>query len=307
MIDLHTHSRCSDGSDAPAVLARRAAEIGLTAVALTDHDTTAGHAEFSDACREVGVTFVAGVEVSLRDAAFARPGLPGEARPLNIHVLAYFVPAAPDRPLQRQLARLREDRATRNRALIALLQSQGFTGLTEADLVKLSGSIDSAGRPHFARLMTERHPELVGPPGPGATQRIFDEWLGSGGRAYIPKTDRSVEEFIADGRGDGVVFAIAHPLLNYGLRTTEEIATRLPGILASLRDRGLQGVEAHYGSWDASTRAQVAAIAEDLGLVATGGSDYHGAYKPDVALGVGRTGDLAVPDTVLEALRARRS
>jgi 3',5'-nucleoside bisphosphate phosphatase len=306
VIDLHTHSRCSDGSDSPTELAARAATIGLSAIALTDHDTTESHEEMAAACAHHGVELVAGVEVSLRDSTVTRRAEDGSVHPINVHVLAYFAPTDPASALQRQLAALRTDREVRNRALVDRLVELGFTRLTLEYVTALADRVDSIGRPHFARAMTELHPEIVGPPDPAATQRIFDEWLGVGGRAYIPKTDRTIEEFVSAGAGDGVVFSIAHPLINYRLGDDDAVARQGPALFASLRDRGVAGVEAYYGSTPARTRDLVVSITRQLNMVATGGSDYHGTYKPDVALGVGRYGDLHVRDDVLVNLKRAR-
>jgi 3',5'-nucleoside bisphosphate phosphatase len=306
VIDLHTHSRYSDGSDSPAELAAKAAAVGITAIALTDHDTTASCEEMADACRHHGIEHVPGVEVSLRDRHFTRVDEHGETRSVNVHVLAYFVPTNPDAPLQREIASLRGDRLARNLELVGLLNRLGFTRLTLPYVTALANSEESIGRPHFARAMTELHPEIVGPPSPDATQRIFDEWLGQGGRAYLPKTERLIEQFVTAGASSGVVFSIAHPLMNYRATGLEEIAKKMPPILASLREQGIKGVEALYGSTEPPARALLAKLARDAGMIPTGGSDYHGTYKADVALGVGRLGDLRVPESVLTELKDAR-
>jgi predicted metal-dependent phosphoesterase TrpH len=307
VIDLHTHSRFSDGSDSPAQLAERAAALGLSAIALTDHDTTASHDEMVTACEHHGVELVAGVEVSLRDLAFTRPLPNGGDEPVNVHVLGYFVPTSPSSSLQRELAELRSDRSRRNIELVALLNELGFERVTIDYVTTLAGSMDSVGRPHFARAMTELHPEIVGEPSGETTAAIFAEWLGQGGRAYLPKTDKSIEQFVRAGAADQVVFSIAHPLVNYasGL-SLDEIARKMPPILSSLRDRGIRGVEAYYGGTTDETRRLMVKITRDLAMIPTGGSDYHGSYKPDVALGTGRYGDLRVPDEVLAELKAAR-
>jgi 3',5'-nucleoside bisphosphate phosphatase len=304
MLDLHTHSTYSDGSDTPGELAARAAASGLRAIALTDHDTTASHDEMKAACARVGVEHVGGVEVSLRDNAFPK-SRDGHVQARNVHVLAYFPPLAPDHPLQRELAELREDREVRNAELVELLQKSGFTRLTLDYLVAMTGRRESIGRPHVARAMAELHPEIVGPLSDEGRQRIFTEWLGAGGRAYIPKSSMPIERFVEAGRGAGTVFAIAHPLVNY-LDELGAIERTIPRVLASLRERGVMGVEAYYGSTDDDTRRLMVKLTRDAGMIPTGGSDYHGTYKEDVALGRGRTGDLAVPDEVLDELKAAR-
>ena len=305
MIDLHTHSTFSDGSDRPAALARRAAEIGLRAIALTDHDTTAGAAEMTRACGAEGVDLVMGVEVSLRDELLVKARPDGTVGPRNVHVLGYFVPTDPEHPLQASLAELRHDRDVRNVALVEALVDRGFTRISLDYLASLAGNVHSVGRPHFARAMFELHPEIVGERTPETWNRVFADWLGTTGRAYVPKASFTIEHFLEAAAGSGVVVSIAHPLDNY-LDEGDDLTRTLRRVFASLRERGVRGVEAYYGSYDAATREAVAALAREADLIPTGGSDYHGSYKSDVALGRGRTGDLAVPDEVLDELRAAR-
>jgi predicted metal-dependent phosphoesterase TrpH len=154
MIDLHTHSTFSDGSDTPSELAAKAHKLGLHAISLTDHDSTRSFTEMDVATTEYGIELVPGVEVSLRDNEF--PMRRGEREvPRNVHVLAYFLPMTPAHPLQQQLASLRHDRDVRNLELVSLLQEKGFERLTLEYLTTISGNVHSIGRPHFARAMFE--------------------------------------------------------------------------------------------------------------------------------------------------------
>jgi hypothetical protein len=305
VIDLHTHSRYSDGSNSPRELALLAREIGLSAIALTDHDTTVGIAEMSEACGEVGVELVPGVEVSLKDLEVVKSRNGEEPKPVSIHLLGYFVPSDPANPFQRLLGELRGDRLERNRRLLDRLRELGFTRITPDELERIAGGVDNIGRPHFARAMVQLHPEIVGPDTDETWQRIFDEWLGVGGRAYIRKSHITIEQFVATGRDAGVVFSIAHPLVNY-VNPGEDPARVMPPIIASLRERGVQCVEAHYGGTNRTTRELMIKLTRDAGMVPTGGSDYHGDFKQGVALGRGRSGDLDVPDSVLVELRQLR-
>ncbi len=279
--------------------------MGLSAIALTDHDSTFGHEEMALACGAEGVDYVVGVEVSLRDNEFpkVRPGAP--PAPRNVHVLAYFVPTDPTHPVQACLAELRHDRDLRNVALVDALVERGFTKLDLAYLTGLAGNVHSIGRPHFARAMFELHPEIVGPRTASSWNQLFTDWLGDGGRAYIPKASMSIESFIESTRNSGVVVSIAHPLVNYLDDAPLSSAERtMPRVLDSLRERGVVGIESYYGSNNESTRALMVSLTRNAGLIPTGGSDYHGSYKQDIELGRGRTGDLHVPDHVLEELRA---
>jgi 3',5'-nucleoside bisphosphate phosphatase len=302
VIDLHTHSSFSDGSDTPEQLAQKAHDLGISAIALTDHDTTLSHPEMAAACERLGLELVNGVEVSLRDDEWPRDG-----KPRNVHVLAYFLPQDPGHPLQRQLANLRHDRERRNQQLVDVLQEKGFTDLTLAFLTHMTGNVDSIGRPHFARAMVDLHPEIVGDPSVETTNRIFTDWLGVGGAAYVSKTSMGIQEFVDAGEGSGTVFSIAHPLINYlDEITPTSIETTMPKVMGSLRERGFKGVEAHYGGTSAGIRALMVKLTRDAGMIPTGGSDYHGTYKPDVELGRGRSGDLHVPNEVLDELKAAR-
>jgi predicted metal-dependent phosphoesterase TrpH len=306
MIDLHTHSTFSDGSDTPSELAERAAALGVSAISLTDHDTTSSYAEMAEAASRLGIELVPGVEVSLRDNEFPMTR-DGRLVARNVHVLAYYLPLDPAHPLQRQLARLRHDRDVRNLELIEKLRRLGFTRLTLEYLTAISGNVHSIGRPHFARAMFELHPELVGERTDERWNRIFIDWLGSSGLAYIPKTSMPIEQFIDAAAGSSTIFSIAHPLVNYvGEGSSAAIESTMPKILASLRERGFRGVEAYYGGTSEQTRALMVKLTRDAGMIPTGGSDYHGHYKEDVALGFGRSGDLRVPDEILEELRAAR-
>lgn len=305
MIDLHTHSRFSDGSESPTTLAREAARIGLRAIALTDHDTTASHDEMARACAEVGVEHVPGIELSLLDEAFPKAHPDGTHGARNIHVLAYYPPLETDSAFQRTLHELREDRDQRNHRLIARLHELGFAELTFDDVLARARSVDSIGRPHFAEALFARYPERLGENTPENWNRLFNEYLGDGGAAYIARTTITLEAAIA-AAGPSTVFSVAHPHLNYLENwTTEAAAARMPAILASLRARGVAGVEAYYGSTPPPMRALMVKLARDAGLIPTGGSDYHGTFK-EVRLGVGLYGDLAVPDEILDELKAAR-
>ena len=305
MIDLHTHSNFSDGSDSPAQLAQRAREVGLRAIALTDHDTTASHDEMAAACAHHGLELVPGVEISLLDTTFPRPLAGGATAPRGVHVLAYYLPLASEHPVQRLLARLREHRHQRNARLVQRLQALGFTRVSLENVTAHAAHDEGVGRPHFAAAMFELHPEIVGARTPESWSRLFRDWLGVSGKAYVAKTDVTIEEFIEVARGSGTVFSVAHPLLNYlPDHSATSILEQVPAILASLRERGVAGVEAYYGGTSAATRALMVKLTRDAGLIPTGGSDYHGLFKQDVSLGVGHSGDLRVPDEVLDEIKA---
>ena len=304
VIDLHTHSTFSDGSETPATLARMAKEVGLAAIALTDHDTTASHDDMQAACDAEGIELIPGTEISLVDHEFPRADRDGTTTGRGVHVLAYFLPLDPNSPMQQVLTRLRTDRLTRNQALVTMLQDLGFERLTFSAVEGLARSADSIGRPHFAEAMFSLHPEIVGERTPESWSNVFVEWLGSGGKAYLPKTELTLEEVVTAAVGSGTVFSMAHPLLNYlGDYTADRIEREMPAIIRSLKDRGFTGIEAYYGGTSKPIRDLMVKLTRDAGMIPTGGSDFHGTFKKDVALGRGHSGDLAVPDHVLEELR----
>jgi predicted metal-dependent phosphoesterase TrpH len=190
---------------------------------------------------------------------------------------------------------------------VALLQEKGFEHLTLDYLTQMTGNVHSIGRPHFARAMFKLHPEIVGERTDASWNRIFIDWLGNTGRAYIPKTSMPIEQFVGAAKGSSTVFSIAHPLVNYvSDDTNATLEATMPRVMASLRERGFKGVEAYYGGTNAPTRSLMVKLTRDAGMIPTGGSDYHGHYKEDVSLGIGRSGDLNVPDEVLLELKAAR-
>ena len=261
----------------------------------------------AEACEHYGVELVPGVEISLLDSTVPRRGDHGEAFPRGIHVLAYFLPLAADHPVQQLLARLRRDRAERNARLARRLRELGFERLSLEAVAARAANSEGVGRPHFAAAMFELHPEIVGERTPESWSRLFVDWLGSTGRAYVPKTTLTLEDALITAKGSGTVFSVAHPLLNYlpGY-SASSIEEQMPAIMASLRERGVAGIEAYYGGTTAVTRSLMVKLARDADLIPTGGSDYHGLFKDDVSLGVGHSGDLRVPDEILEELKSAR-
>src|SRR5437764_10458100 len=277
MIDLHTHSTVSDGSDPPARIPELAAAAGCSAVALTDHDRLDGLAEARARAEALGVELVPGCEVSC------------EWAPGTLHVLVYFVEPG-EGPLQDELARLQTDRTERNRQMVERLSVLGLP-VTLEELAAEAGG-DGAGRPHMASILVRKG--VV-----GSVQEAFDRYLARGRPGYVSKARLSPRTVAEQARGSGGVAVLAHPLsLQLGER-------ELDSTVAELADAGLSGLEALYGRYSPDERAGLADIAHRHGLVATGGSDYHGTYKPDLTVGTGQ-GDLSVPETTVTSLAQRR-
>ena len=277
MIDLHCHSTCSDGSESPEAVVELAAAAGLSAVALTDHDGLAGLADAARRAARLGIEFVSGCEVS---CAF-EPG--------SMHVLCYFIDDVPG-PLQNALAELRVDRASRNDALVERLAELGIP--VNKSEVELEAGSSVIGRPHFAAVLV-RHGVVA------SVEEAFNRYLAKGRPGYVARRDIEVSEVIDKTAGSRGVTVLAHPLsLRLG-------ADELDQLLDELAENGLGGLECEYASYDPPTRDDLRALARRHRLVATGGSDFHGTYKPGLSVGTGR-GDLAVPDEALDALAALR-
>ncbi|MET9107963.1 PHP domain-containing protein [Streptomyces zhihengii] len=250
-IDLHTHSTASDGTDSPAGLVLGAAAAGLDVVALTDHDTTRGHAEAAAAVPE-GLTLVTGAELSCR--------LDG----VGLHMLAYlFDPEEPELLREREL--VRDDRVPRARTMIRRLQELGVP--VEWDQVARIAGDGSVGRPHIAEALVEL----------GVVASVADAftpaWLADGGRAYAEKHELDPFTAVRLVKAAGGVTVLAHPLAVKRGRTVPESA------LAELAACGLDGVEVDHMDHDEAARSRLRTLAGDLGLLTTGSSDYHGSRK----------------------------
>ena len=278
MIDLHTHSTVSDGSDPPSRIPELAAEAGCTAVALTDHDRLDGLAEAARRAAEVGVRLVPGCEISC------------EVSKGTMHLLVYFVEAG-DGPLQDELVRLQEARATRNRKLVRVLADDLGLPVTLEEIEAEAGG-DGVGRPHVAAVLVRKG--VV-----ASVQEAFDVYLAKGKPGYVEKSRLYPADAMRLAKESGGVPVIAHPL-SLGLEPSA-----LETAVKELVDAGLAGVEAIYGRYSPEEREGLADLARRYDLVVTGGSDHHGTYKPDLRVGVGK-GDLDVPDGAVAALEARR-
>jgi predicted metal-dependent phosphoesterase TrpH len=279
MIDLHTHSDLSDGSDPPERIAELAAEAGCSSVALTDHDTLAGIDRARRRADQLGVTVVPGCEVSCRPVGTG-----------GVHVLVYFVEDE-DSPLGAELVRLRRDRSRRNRALAGRLATIGVP-VTYEMAVAEAGSEAGLGRPHFAAAMVRAGVAT-------SVDDAFDRFLANDRPAYVAKGRLTPPEVARLAGRSGGVAVLAHPY-STGLDGTD-----LARLVSDLADAGFGGIEALYGRYSPRQRRQLTNLAVRFDLVATGGSDHHGDMKPDLRVGTGQ-GDLSVPDRVLTQLTSRR-
>ncbi|KUO17066.1 PHP domain-containing protein [Streptomyces dysideae] len=250
-IDLHTHSTASDGTDTPAELVLGAAAAGLDVVALTDHDTTRGHAE-AIAALPAGLTLVTGAELSCR--------IDG----VSMHMLAYlFDPEEPSLLAEREL--VRDDRVPRARGMVGKLQELGVP-VTWEQVARIAGD-GSVGRPHVATALVELG--VVPTVGDAFTQ----DWLADGGRAFVEKHETDPFEAIRLIKGAGGVAVFAHPAAAKRGRTVPE------SVIAEMAAAGLDGIEVDHMDHDPDTRARLRGLAKELGLLTTGSSDYHGSRK----------------------------
>ncbi|MFB7407968.1 PHP domain-containing protein [Streptomyces sp. NPDC056202] len=250
-IDLHTHSTASDGTDSPAELVRNAAAAGLDVVALTDHDTTRGHAE-AIAALPAGLTLVTGAELSCRVDG------------VGLHMLAYlFDPAEPALLAEREL--VRDDRVPRARAVVGKLQELGVP-VTWEQVARIAGD-GSLGRPHIAEALVELG--VV----PDVSGAFTPEWLADGGRAYVQKHELDPIDAIRLVKAAGGVTVFAHPLAVKRGQVLPEAS------IARLAEAGLDGIEVDHMDHDEATRARLRGLARELGLLTTGSSDYHGSRK----------------------------
>jgi 3',5'-nucleoside bisphosphate phosphatase len=279
IVDLHVHSTASDGSDPPGRLIELAVETGLTSLALTDHDTQEGIAEAVAAASSSDLELIPGVELSLN---YDRGGM---------HLVVLWL--SPGRgPLQDRLAMLQAGRESRNLEIVTRLSSVGLPVTIEEVEIEAGGG--SVGRPHIAAVMMARGyvPDI---------RTAFDLWLGSGRPGYVGRDRLDPEEGIALARESGGVPVLAHPH-TLGITTAAEMAD----LLTTLKQAGLVGLEAYYSTFHRHIRDGYADLARRFGLLPSGGSDYHGTYKPGLRLGSGY-GDLVVPDRVLDELREHAS
>lgn len=277
MIDLHVHSIFSDGSLTPEDLVARAAEGGLSAIALTDHDTTAGVPRFLAAGEEHSVRAISGVEIS------------ADFKGGTMHMLGYFVDPA-HRALNEKLEWIREGRKARNAEVLEKLHKLGF-GITWEDVKSYAGD-EVVGRPHFAQALQARGCVA-------SKDEAFDRYLGKGKPAYAERRRLTPEDSLQLIIGAGGVPVLAHPF------TLNINSQKLRDLVKDLASKGLQGIEVYYSEHTAPMVKHYLGLTKKFGLVATGGSDFHGALTPDIRLGRG-FGNLDVPDAVVDALAARR-
>lgn len=268
--DLHSHTTASDGTNSPAEQVRWAAEQGLAAIGITDHDTIAGWAEAIEAAAALGIEVVPGCELST------------EVAKTEVHILAYyFDPLEPG--MAALLKRMRGGRRTRAVEAVRLLHEAGYPQVSLERVLELGG--ESVGRPHIARVMVEA----------GVVRTLpdaFDRFLTRGRPAYVTRPKLTPEEAIAAIGAAGGVSVVAHPGL---IRDDKWVRHFIAA--------GVMGIEAYHTDHSDSQRQFYARWAIDAGLICTGGSDSHGSKGSRTVA----PGSVNVPLTVVEQLKAASS
>ncbi len=273
MIDLHSHTTESDGTFSPAELIAEARRIGLEALAVTDHDTLAG----SDAAQQFAgdLDLVRGIELSTKFQG------------RTAHLLGYFPSREPAPEFRDWITEMQRSRYDRNVRLAERLRSLGID-ITLAEVQAKGRSL--TGRPHFARVLMEKG--YV-----SSMQQAFDEYLDESAKGYVERNEADFADAVQRVRAAGGVSSAAHPirLIRKG--------TSLEEMIGEMQDCGLMALEAYHSDHSPSDVREYEAIAKRYGLALTGGSDFHGANKPNIQLGTGASGNLHVPVSVLTNLR----
>ncbi len=282
MIDLHAHTTYSDGTFSPRGLVELAAQVGLSAVAVTDHDSIDGVAEAAAAGGELGVEVVAGVEINLFHDQ------------LTVDLLGYFPGGPPGASrsggeLRTALIELRRARDERNARILERLAGLGYP-IAPEELAAIAGG-GAVGRPHIGEAMRRRG--YV-----GSITEAFERFLARGAPAWVDRRRLTLSEAVRlVARADGLA-VIAHP----GIIRTD--AAGLARLVGEARRCGVDGLECFYPEHDEQMVARCLVLAATNDLVPTGGSDFHGETKPGVRLGQA-SGGRPVPDAVLAGLKAR--
>lgn len=279
-IDLHAHTTASDGSLSPTELVQKAVGLGLAALAVTDHDTIGGLPEALGAAAGAGLDLVPGVELSVED---------GGGR---FHLLGFLIDPQ-NETLLRTLEEIRKSRAARNAQMAERMEALGLPVTMDDVRAEAGEDAEVIARPHFAQALIRKG--VV-----GSVAEAFDTYLSTDRPLYMPKQVLTPKDAITLLHGAGGLAVMAHPgLVPLG---DDALAARVESLAT---DAGLDGIEAYYSQHTPEQTERFVALARRLGLLVTGGSDFHGTPKPHVPLGIVFEGK-AAPSELLDALRARK-
>lgn len=277
-IDLHTHSLCSDGAQTPADVVKTAFDAGLAAIALSDHDNIDGVQEAMDTGKTLGVEVIPAVELSAQSDT-------------ELHILGYFIDIH-NKKLQDTMAYALRVRDERQEETCRKLNEQGFSITMEEARAEAHGN-PVLCRAHFAQIMVRKGYAA-------SVQEAFSKYLSVGCYAYSNRQALTAQEAVSLIREAGGIAVAAH------LHLIKMPDGELKEYLSSLIPYGLDGVEGYYTDYTPEMQARYQAMAKELGLVISGGTDYHGANKPHITIGKGR-GNLEIPYSVLDGLRQRHA
>lgn len=293
-VDLHCHSTASDGRLTPQKLVERATQMGLRALALTDHDTIGGLAALHAAAKGTTLETISGVEIS---ADYTKG---------TLHIVGLFVDAA-NESFRAFLKKLADGRNVRNPLIVEKLRALGFE-ITMKEVEDEAGigaegggggAIDkSIGRPHISAVLIKKG--FV-----RSKQEAFDKYLAKGQPAYVTRFVASPEESIAQIHSSGGIAVLAHPTY-----LKAESAVEMERIIGDLKSKGLDGIEVQYSTHTPEQTELCAGLAKKFDLTPSGGSDFHGETGRSgrsVELGTGIAGTLAIPCRVLDGLKARQA
>ncbi len=280
-IDLHSHTNESDGTLTPGELVRLAKTTGLAALSITDHDTFAGYEKAIPFAKTADLDLVRGIELN------SRLYLAGDSHPRYVHVLAYFPKQEPKQQFHDWLNEQRHERRSRNRKLAASLRERGIE-ISLAEVEARGRSL--AGRPHFARILVDKGYAR-------SLEDAFVRYLGENAPTYVERESPTTDEVFGIVRDGAGIPVVAHPIRMGVPRERER------DLFARFKDAGLLGLEVYHSEHTPLLQAHYRQVAEDLKLLPTGGSDFHGLVKPDIDLGTGLRGNVRVPMEFLEGLR----
>ncbi len=272
-VDFHTHSTFSDGTYTPTELINHAIEVGLSAIALTDHDTVNGIVEAIEASRNKDIEFIPGIEFSVADGT-------------EIHIIGLFIDYK-NKALLDTIQKTRSQREVRMKGVIEKLQNFGFE-ITYEEALKLAGG-DFVGRAHIAHILMDK--------GYVATiKEAFDKYIGLNKPCYVEKKEITPRDAITAIRSAGGLAFLAH------LHQTKFDFQKLDKLLGELKSYGLNGIEGYYTEYTNEHIKEFRALAQKHGLFYSGGSDFHGSMKPTVKLRSGYS-DLHIPYSILTTLK----
>ena len=276
MIDLHSHTDCSDGTFTPEELVAEGVRVGLHALAITDHDTFAGFDAASLKAPEAGIELICGIELSTRYQGG------------SVHLLGYFPVTPPSKEFRAWLTWMLEMRRDRNVRLVRKLQSLGVA-ITLEEVETLGRTL--TGRPHFARVLVEKGYATD-------IQNAFDVYLDESAQGFVQRQEVPMEEALERVLASGGVPSLAHPV-----RVAKNNREKLAGYVEDLAGLGLRAIEVYHSDHSPENAAYYASLAERFNLGMTGGSDFHGGNKPQISLGTGKGNNLHVPDELAENLK----